>query len=142
MKVYVTTAGSYSDYRITNVFRNPEDADAYVRDHDSDGGVEEYELREKPVERRAWHSLYWNAGRPDAGRSPGRMSNPWESDEPRDYDDNPRHVEHHWHTQRAVSEDGPFDMRVLRVEGWDRDRVLKVYSEQRAQELARREGVS
>ena len=137
MKVYVTSAGEYSDYRITNVFRNREDAEAYVRDHGDESAVEEYELREGPVERRNWYTYYWNADQPDHGRDGIRMGNPWEyGPDARDFDGDPRHVRHHWTRPPAGH------ANVLRIEGWDRDRVLKVYSEQRAQELARREGVS
>jgi len=139
MKVYVATHGQYSDYRICHVFRNREDAEAYA---DSDN-VEEYELLEGPVERRAWHRLYWHAGQPDQDPGGVRAGNPWMFSDHHDFDGDPRRVEHKWTSRRAVNaDDVVFDMPVLTVEGWDRDRVLKVYSEQRAQHLARQQGVS
>ena len=141
----MTTSGEYSDYCITNVFRNKEDAEAYAGTHGEsyETGVEEYELREGPVERRAWHSLYWHPHRADEGPQPGRMGNPWEYAETRDFDGDPRRVEHNWSSSRGITQDDQIiGIRLLRVQGWDRARVLKVYSEQRAQELARREGIA
>ena len=129
-KVYLATSGEYSDYRVQHVFARREDAEAY----ELATGVEEYELQGGPVEVRVWHILWWNAEQPDAERDGSRLGNPWELTDSRDFDGNPRRAAHDWGRR--------FGERVLRVQGWDRERVLKVYSEQRAQYIARQQGVS
>ncbi len=44
-KVYVVTAGSYSDYRIEGVFLDPEKAKILALEHEQDyGSIEEYEI--------------------------------------------------------------------------------------------------
>ena len=58
------------------------------------------------------------------------MANPHTNSELRDFDGNEHRVEHTWSGRR------------LNVQGWDREADVKVYSEQRAQFLARKEGVS
>jgi len=129
--VYLATAGEYSDYRVCHVFARREDAEAYAGSDD----VKEMELQEGPVEMRIWYRLWWWPDRPDQEKGDGlRSSNPViYGDERRDFDGDPRHAEHSWdHSLRNV----------LSVEGWNRDQVLKVYSEQRAQYIAAKEGVS
>lgn len=129
MKVYLATSGDYSDYRVRHVFARREDAEAYALGDD----VEEFEVQEGPIEVRPWHQLMWWPGRPDRQAAAFASANPLVySTERRDYDGNPRHADHHWDDARAC----------LEVEGWDRDRVKKVYSEQRAQYLARKEGIA
>ncbi len=132
MKVYLATSGEYSDYQIAHVFARKEDAEAYQ----GATRVEEFEVRDGPVEMRPWHTLIWS---PDIGNREGdglALANPHESSWPKDFDGKPRNVTHAWYgpPQRT----GP----ILYVEGWDLDRARKVYSEQRAQFLAREEGVS
>jgi hypothetical protein len=132
MKVYLATSGEYSDYRVCHVFARREDAEAYEgSDH-----VEEYEVRDGPVEMRTWYRFIWLAGSPDRERDGLQPANPHWYTEQRDFDGDPRHVRHHWH--------GPPERtgRVLEIEGWDLSRIKKVYSEQRAQYLAKQQGVS
>jgi hypothetical protein len=126
VKVYVATSGEYSDYQVVHVFARQEDADAYQgADH-----VEEYEVRDGPVEMRAWHTLIWSPDIGDREATSLALANPHESSSPKDFDGKPRNVTHAWYgpPQRT----GP----ILYVEGWDLQRVRKVYSEQRAQHLA------
>jgi len=132
MKVYLATAGDYSDYRVLHVFRNREDAEAYAGTED----IDERELQEVPIEQRTWHMFWWNAGQPDSERDGRSMGNPWQFEEQRDFTGDPHHVEHRW---------GGYPVRsnnVLHIQGWDLDRILKVYSEQRAQHIAVQQGVS
>jgi hypothetical protein len=125
VKVYVVTSGEYSDYHIVRIFLNQADANAYQLGDD----VSEWDVAEGPVEVRNWYQLCWWPHRPDAeGRDD---PNPWWRNESRDFDDNERACTHRWHeapgTDRFTS---------LTIQGWDRERILKVYSEQRAQYLA------
>jgi len=127
VKVYLATSGEYSDYRVGHVFTRREDAEAYPLGDD----VEERELRDGPVEVRDWHTVTWRADAPDLPADGLRATNPWVTSYLRDFDGRPGHIEHDWAgpPERA----GP----VLAVRGWDREGVMKVYSEQRAQFLAR-----
>ena len=83
-----------------------------------------------------WHDLDWRADLPAEREIEGfgKVPNPYLDPEPemRDFDGNEKHVQHTW----SVS--GTY----LNVQGWDKQLVLKVYSEQRAQYVARQEGVS
>lgn len=120
------TRREYSDYRVCHAFTRREDAEAYpLGDH-----VEELELRPGPVEVRYWYDLDWRADRPDSQEAPFAMGNPTVDSELRDFDGDERRAEHRWSAQW------------LNVQGWDRDHVMKVYSEQRAQYVATQEGVS
>jgi len=127
MKVYLATAGEYSDYRVVRVFARKEDAEAYELAND----VEEYELTEGPIEVRRWHTLGWCPWIPDREATGMAAANPFWGNEMRDYDDQPRNVIHKWQDDRFG--------RRLAVEGWDLDRIRKVYSEQRAQFIARQD---
>ncbi len=126
MKVYVATSGEYSDYRICHVFARREDAEDYA----GADSVEEYEVRGGPVEMRPWHTLTWNTDLPDREATSLALANPYEQSWPQDFDGDERKTSHAWNgpPQRT----GP----VLEVQGWDLNRVRKVYSEQRAQYLA------
>jgi hypothetical protein len=128
MIIYLATAGEYSDYRVQHAFTSREDAESYKLGDD----VKEMEVHDGPVEVRYWYDLDWDARKPDtAGGHGGFGANPGISEgEMRDFDGNERRAEHTW--------SGSW----LNVQGWDRDLMLKVYSEQRAQYLARQEGVS
>jgi hypothetical protein len=128
MKVYLATSGEYSDYRVQHVFTRREDAEEYPLGDD----VEERELRDGPVEVRFWHALIWRANHPDEVARDFCAANPYQSEECRDFDGRPGHIQHHW--AGPPERTGP----ILYVEGWDREGVLKVYSEQRAQHLARK----
>lgn len=124
-KVYLATAGEYSDYRVRHVFARREDAEAYQLGDD----VEERELQSGPVEVRRWYVLRWE---PRLGDRPGdglAMANPHEDSEYRDFDGQPGHAEHQW-IELAPGR------TLLKVGGWNLARVRKVYSEQRAQYLA------
>jgi len=126
-RIYLATRGEYSDYRVCHAFSRREDAVAYRLGDD----VEELELRTGPVEVRYWYELYWRAGKPD--QQPGdwpAAGNPWVDSELKDFDGDERRVEHSWSGQ------------ALNVQGWDRGHVMKVYSEQRAQHVAKQEGIS
>ncbi|WP_141576153.1 hypothetical protein [Actinomadura sp. WMMA1423] len=115
MKVWIATSGSYSDYRIEAVFTRPEDA----RDFELGEDFEEYEVHDGPLEVRDWWTLWWH---PQGQHGP----DPVVTSDRRTFDGHPNYARHEWgKTGRHV----PF----LRVEGWDRERVMKVFSEQRAQ---------
>lgn len=120
MKVYVATSGSYSDYRIEAVFAREEDA----RDFELGEHFEEYEVHEGPLEVRDWWTLRWFP-RADSSRDPIPYSSP------RAFDGHPNYACHEW------NKDAGHPMLV--VSGWDRDRVMKVFSEQRAQWIARKD---
>ena len=132
MKVYLATSGEYSDYQIVHVFARREDAEAYQGAE----RVEEFEVRDGPVEMRTWNTLMWHAERPDREAANFAAANPSEYSSLKDFDGRPQNVTHAWYGPPART--GP----VLHVEGWDLGRIRKVYSEQRAQFLARQEGVS
>jgi hypothetical protein len=118
--VYLATAGEYSDYRVKAAFARREDAEAYPLGDD----VLELEVHDGPAEIKTWHELRWNATSPDSAR------NPYTSSEPRDFTGSAKHAEHHWH----------FDW--LTVGAWNLAAAKKVYGEQRAQYLARKEGIA
>ena len=125
MKVYLATSGEYSDYHIRRVFARKEDADGYELADE----VEEWQVTEGPVEVRDWHTFLWSAWIPDREKTPAASANPgWAYSDRRDFDGKPRRVEHLWHTTAYGQQ--------LRVSGWDRQAIMKVYSEQRAQYLA------
>jgi hypothetical protein len=132
MKVYLATEGEYSDYRVLHAFARREDAEAY----EGADRVEEFDLREGPVEMRPWHTLTWNPGIGDRERTSSALENPFVQSWPQDFDGDERNVSHAWHGPPQLT--GP----VLHIQGWDLDRIRKVYSEQRAQYLARQQGVS
>lgn len=125
--IYLATRGEYSDYRVCHAFARREDAESYKLGDD----VEEFEVRSGPVEVRYWYELDWDARKADTyGGHGGFAANPYVDSELRDFDGDERRAEHTW------------SGACLNVQGWDKDLVLKVYSEQRAQFLARQEGVS
>lgn len=136
MKVYLATSGSYSDYTIDHVFLKREDAEAYELSDD----VEEFDLHEGPVKTRIQYSLAWWPDEPDGdhevpvsgwGTRPDytiTLTNPRPMDaHRRDFDGRPNHVEHRWHP--GVHTNGRSS---LIVQGWDLERVHKVYGELRA----------
>jgi hypothetical protein len=129
MKVYVATSGEYSDYRVQHIFANREDAEAYAGADE----VTEWDVLDHPVEQRQWYQLIWSPKIEDREHVPGyRMGNPHEQTWQEDYTGNdPGYAAHHW-TARGSEV-------VLCVQGWELDRVRKVYSEQRAQYLADQE---
>jgi hypothetical protein len=118
--VYLATAGEYSDYRVKAAFTRREDAEAFPLGDD----VLEMELHDGPAEVRQWHELHWNV------KSADGRGNPWTYSEPREFDGDEKHAEHFWHNGG------------LRVGGRDLSLVKKVYSEQRAQYLAGKEGIA
>lgn len=128
MKVYLATSGEYSDYHVQHVFAREEDARSYELADD----VEEYDLREGPVRTAIRYVLQWQPGLPDRDGDSLRLANPYESTERDDFDGHLSRVEH-----RILEPGG-----LLVVKGWDLNGVRKVYSEQRAQILARREGIA
>lgn len=128
MKVYLATSGEYSDYRVQQVFVRREDAEGYALGDD----VQEFELREGPAETRIEHRLYWNSWTEDREETATTGANPWVATERLDFDGQPHRVEHQWnHNSRHGSH--------LTVKGWDLVRIRKVYSEQRAQFIAKRD---
>jgi hypothetical protein len=129
VKVYIATSGEYSDYTICHVFARQEDAEAY----EGASRVEEFEVRDGPVEMRPWHTLMWRANHPDGERDSSHLAHPYESSWPQDFDGRPDHVAHYW--AGPPERTGP----ILTVQGWDLTRVRKVYSEQRAQYIARQD---
>lgn len=139
MKVYIATSGSYSDYRIDNVFLREEDAKAYAQGKGDEGGWDEYEVHEGPVERRPWYCLTWCPHLEDRKGGSGVVANPFMTDYVQDYDPALK-LCHEW--GKTWNYDPELRHDVLKVEGWDKQDVLKVYSEQRAQYRARKEGIS
>lgn len=125
-KIYLATSGEYSSYRVVKAFTTSDDAWRYPLGDD----VLELELHDKPVEVRMWSEVWWWPHEPD---SDGFNSwNPSEEHTQKDFDGRPKWVEHRWsHNHRGQS--------VLVVEGWDVQAVRKVYSEQRAQHIAKRD---
>ena len=57
MKVYLATAGEYSDYRVRHAFTREEDAEAYPLGDD----VLELEVHDGPVEVRTGTCWTWRA---------------------------------------------------------------------------------
>jgi hypothetical protein len=130
--IYLATSGEYSDYGVRHAFARKEDAEAYpLGDH-----VEEYELHDGPVEVRTWHVLYWDPVQPDHEKEAGRYGNPWMDEHLQDFGGKPGNISHRWEGRYHAPE-----IKKLRVEGWDPDRVRKVYSEQRAQYKAQEAGL-
>lgn len=138
MKVYLATSGSYSDYQVLHVFTRREDAEAYELADD----VEEFELHDGPVEARIWHQLSWWPDEPDGEHTVegGFSGHTYTLTNPRpirsyrqDFDGRPNYVEHRWdpgyHTNGKSS---------LIVQGWDPERIRKVYGELRAEWLSRK----
>lgn len=125
-KVYLATAGEYSDYRVVKAFASSDDAWAYPLGDD----VLELELHDGPVEVRMWSKLWWWPHEPDS--EDYGSSNPQEYHSQKDFDGRPKWVEHRWTNNTA-------GQSLLVVEGWDAQAVRKVYSEQRAQHLARQD---
>jgi hypothetical protein len=136
-KVYLATAGEYSSFRILHAFAREEDAESYKLG----GDVLEFEVHEGPVEVRTWYSLKWRGDRGEfMGTEPRGARNPYVyAGEQRDFNGNEKHVQHSWGRAYLQECDGNAH---LTVEGWDLALVKKVYSEQRAQYLARQEGIS
>ena len=133
--VYLATAGAYSDFRVLNAFACREDAESYKLGEE----VMEMEVREGPVEVRRWYTLRWRPERPDAKESHLTAGNPWwDGHELRDFDGDEKHAEHHWIDQSNIH----VAQAHLTVGGWDLSLVKKVYNEQRAQYLARKEGIA
>lgn len=136
-KVYVATSGEYSDYGIEAVFANEEDAKNYGL---ADGYVE-MEVHEGPIETRLWHTYTWRPCYPPV--SEWGIPNPeFGYSKRRVFDGDPTKVVHSWLGRRVREyENGdrfitlPGDLE-LEVEGWDKDLILKVYSEQRAKYLS------
>lgn len=120
-KVYVATSGEYSDYGICHAFARQEDAQSY----ELGDAFEEFDVHDGPIEVRTQWFLYWYP-QGQAGQEPAVHSRRW------DFDGHPNRATHEWGKNGLHV---PF----LTVSGWDRERVLKVYSEQRAQYIARRD---
>ncbi|MEV2277725.1 hypothetical protein AB0I72_19275 [Nocardiopsis sp. NPDC049922] len=132
MKVYLATAGEYSDFRVQAVFANRPDAEA----HELADDVMEYEVHEGPIEVRTWHELRWHSWQEDREVCPGvEVGNPVEYTRRHPFDHNPKRVTHEWN---RFGKAHPGDWLVLVVEGWDLAAVGKVFSEQRTQYEATR----
>jgi hypothetical protein len=122
MKVWLATAGEYSDFCVVKVFAREEDAQAYELADD----VEEWEVNEGPILTRNVIRLVWHPARPEG------EGNPWVFNDRKDVDDSPG-VKHQWVPANPGNE------TYLVVEGWDAVGVNKVYSEQCAQYIARQD---
>jgi hypothetical protein len=125
-KIYLATRGEYSDYRVCHAFARREDAESYSLGDE----VLELVLHDGPVEVRYWHGLIGRCDQPERDGSWPAVANPAVYSELRDFDGDEKHATHSWDGER------------LYVQGWDKQLVMKVYSEQRAQHLAAREGVA
>jgi hypothetical protein len=138
VKVFLATAGEYSSFRVLHAFAREEDAESYRL---GGGDVLELEVHDGPVEVRTWYRMTWRGDRGDyMGTEPRGLPNPYVYvGEQRDFDGNEKHVEHRWGRGHLQEVEGNAH---LQVEGWDLALVKKVYSEQRAQYLARKEGIS
>lgn len=132
MKVYLATSGDHGDYSILRVFRNREDAEAYELADD----IDEREVEEGPVDVRRWHGLYWYSWCPDLAFNERGQTNPVTVSEPREYD--PVQQVGHWWTVYEARSGSPGGHQ-LTVCGWDWQAVQKVYAEQRAQYMAKRD---
>lgn len=126
MKVYLATSGEYSDYRVRRVFTRREDAEAY----ELADGVEEVEVDEGPVEVRTKHYLTWSSWIPDREADGWAAANPSVTTDREDYDGRPS-LGHRWREESLGW--------TLSVHGWDLGAVRKVYSEQRAQFIAKQD---
>lgn len=135
MKVYLATRETDYGYEVVRVFARREHAESYQLGD----SVEEFDLNEGSVEVRTWHWLQWTPGLPDHG---GPVSvNPHWWHETRDYDGRERYVTHEWVDRRSNwlgRSTDPHGLYLL-VEGWDLERVNEVYSEQRAQYIAKKD---
>jgi len=131
--IYLAVSGEYSDSRVCHAFSRREDAESYKLGVD----VRELELHDGPVEVREWHMLWWRTDLPDRETIPGfANANPYESFLLQDFNGDERYCRHDWKGAPATS------AGVLTVQGWNLDQVRKVYSEQRAQYLAGKEGIA
>jgi hypothetical protein len=131
VKVWIATSGEYDDYAIRHVFAHREDAEAYqLRD-----AVEEHELHDGPIVVRLWHTLTWNVNIRDREGDSNAAANPLERSYPEDYDGNPQAVTHRW----TNSDQRPWEVDILTVEGWNLTQVRNVYAAERMQYLARDE---
>ena len=131
--VYLATSGAYSDYEVRHAFAKREDAESYKL---GDNEVLELEVHDGPVEVRTWYALTWRTDWPEREATAHASANPHVGYGPRDFDGNEKHAEHYWSGPPARVTD------ILDVQGWDLALVKKVYSEQRAQYLARKEGIA
>jgi hypothetical protein len=130
MKIFLAVSGEYSDYEVRHAFARRQDAESYALGED----VLELDVHDGPVETRTWHTLLWNPGIPDREPGRGEMGNPYEGHGLADFTGSEPGVRCHWAgPPEFAGMAGP----VLTVQGWDLARVRKVYSEQRAQYLAR-----
>jgi hypothetical protein len=146
MKVYIATSGSYSDYRINQVFLHEEDARAYAEKRNGgsweESSWDEYEVHEGSVERRTKYYLWWHPYLADREASSNATGNPEISNySPEDYDGNDR-PKVKWMGLDSRDPHGFGPRATLVVEGWSKQDVLKVYSDERARYKAREEGVS
>lgn len=130
MKVFLATSGEYSDFTVRHVFAREEDARAYRLADD----VEEYELRDGPVDVRYWCTLTWYPDIPDRPGDHNAVANPCEFSALEDFDADKK-LSHRW---------APYmnNRELLYVCGWDREAVRKVYTEQRGQYEARKAGLT
>ncbi|MEU7863450.1 hypothetical protein [Nonomuraea sp. NPDC049141] len=118
-KVYVATSGCYSDYSVEAVFLHKEDAEAYSLADD----VLEMILQEGPADVRPNYLATWTKHNGDSD---------WSYDQLYDGDD----------TVKATSGKTYLGDPWVRVTGWDKERVLKVLGERKAELLAEMAGVA
>jgi hypothetical protein len=109
-----------ADHEPRYAFTRAEDAHAYSVGAD----VLTLEVRDGPVKTRPWHKIFWVP-----------PLEPHESCVEKDFDGRPGRVEYAW----LRGDVGSPPRTALTVEGWDAQRVRKVYSEQRAQHIAKQD---
>jgi hypothetical protein len=130
MKVYMVTSGSYSDYRVHHLFLKEDDAKGYIatKDRGYEYDYTEMDVHKGPVKRQVQWTARWYPT--------FNISRTLVDDEiVEDTEIVLRHKWDHW-------ENGEGEQNILIVYGPTKEAVLKVYSEQRAIYLARKEGIS
>lgn len=140
MKVYVATSGSYSSYDVEHVFLKEEDArawcDADIGNH-HERSWNEYDVLEAQPVYKTFYSLTWWPYLDDHEEGPGAAPNPRVISYEKVFLKDSRPA-HRWDEYKC----GPYDYTGLRIEGWDRETVMKVYSDQRGMYTARKEGIA
>jgi hypothetical protein len=134
--VYIVTSGSYSDYTIEHVFATEELAQDYCDKLGGDNpGIEAYEVKTNPVERRVLYRLNWYTWLEDRPGDGLACPNPYIYSSVTDYEPGPHFSVTSWATDSHGRD-------LLSVEAWAEERLMKIYGDEKAQYLARKEGIA